>query len=291
MRWVRVDALLTTAALSLGLLTGCASVAGRAAGKAVPTAIEGSLATLDAPENRATIQRLLTSPEVNEGVRQLAASITSGAFSELSSEERAQELEELATRLSAAFANGLIASAAEPHNRATLNRLANELSHSVSRAILDEAGATLSPSDREEFIRAVRSALFEASREMSSGIVAGFYDAVEKQREERGIAPEESLMGQLRSLTARGKRLTSGLAVALVLACLVLVILLIYLTLRHRKERETLRHELLLLAQRRNEAASAESLAQALSSALQQPELRQLLMNELRREQHPPPTH
>jgi hypothetical protein len=172
-----------------------------------------------------------------------------------------------------------------------LNRLASELSHTVARGFLDELTHTMTPADREEFIQGLRNALFESSRELSKGVVAGFSDALAQDRESRGVGPEDTLTAQMNKLLKRGSRLTSAFAVGLVLALLALVAWIMTLHARHRRERERWQQAIGELRGHHEDLASRERLVRMLKEVLSDPEARQMLADELQSRQPPPPPH
>lgn len=185
-------------------------MAGRSARQIAPELVAGSIAELDDPETRRKLASVLTSPEVNAGVRQIARSM----------------------------ASGFVAGLPEGANREQLDDMVEGVSRAAVRGLLEELRVQVTPENRAAFEKAVRRVVVDAGRSTSHGFATGFAQAVESARVSGDVAPSETLFARTRALLARGTQLTIIVGITVV----VLAIAIIAWLFRHRREERLHRH-------------------------------------------------
>lgn len=134
----------TLAAVALALATmhlACATGAEKLVRRTIPAGINETLKSLNDPENRALMKRLVDLPEVQKAAHDLAEAITGGALDGLTDEQRAARLRQLTDQ----FVQQISTSVARD--------LDAHISPSLTRAVEDivggAVGAALSPENRQ----------------------------------------------------------------------------------------------------------------------------------------------
>lgn len=191
-------ALLVTAAL---LAAGCS----QALGKAGRELTGKSLDAVNAPENRAKLEQLLTSPEVRTITRELTGEVVDTALADLAGEERQARLHDLAVQ----FVERLVPVVGDALSTRVWPELERALVAGVEKA-LDQALSPEARAKARELAAEVARGAMEAtapqiSAAIAQGVATGVEDSVRAVLEEQlGPALETLLAGDpplLRRLT------------------------------------------------------------------------------------------
>lgn len=158
--------------ISVGSLAGCApnvrAMSADVAKGATPAAAESGLATMEDPETRARLAKVLGTPEMQLAMREVSAGLSRGVVEGLSSEAMEQHLDKLVTRLSRAtilaISKGMdedlspamermvgssIDAAMSSERRAQMSRLAGAIVAEIMRSIAAELPASVAPAMRK----------------------------------------------------------------------------------------------------------------------------------------------
>ncbi len=304
----------TTAILVLAISpASCASLGGEVAEEAVekatPEAVRSFLESLNKPETRALVAKLLETPEVKQAARVLGEGLAQGVLDGLTAKERQDHFRKLAKefvqQLSAAVSQSLeqeitpeIASMAAKTVDAAIQKvfskgsfdqaqqfasmltnavvsalasgIENEIGPAIAKTLVDQIGPALT-----EALRGELAETFGASaRLFARGLVVGVDDGlvILQARQNKGLP---TVLGNIEGAASEGKDILQVTAIALGSLVIALWTLLIFHMVQARRERrETERREEALLA-----------LMRALKGAQDEPwaaDLLDLLRNELR---------
>lgn len=315
--WIKNGMCLAALALFNGLHLGCAGIAARAAQRSTPPLISESLRTLNEPESRQLIGQIMTMPEVKEGTRQLAASLTSGVLSELTAEERQQRVQQAAqafvesttAALIRAFGrefgpalglalsramNDVVATGLTDDNRARLELASSELSGAFGRglaqtlrtdigpAIHDMLVQDIGPAMREVMTKDVQGSLQSSAQEIAYGATIGIDQAGRMLASQTPQGEQGRLVNRMSRLAARGSSLSTILLIGLPLLLLWIMVWLFWIRPWIRRRR----------ARRQPPATSMPpEVVQALQEIFKNPESARAFAEALRKREEERPVH
>jgi hypothetical protein len=192
-------------ALSCGLLLGGCS---RWYDFKTGSVVTGSLRALEQEENRKTLEKLLTSKEVERSTQALAKSVLDAAWEDLSREERKARARELAAELVDATGPAL----GRVLDRDVLPRVREELAASLEKAV-ERVFTEENRRKTQDFASGVARAALQAtqaeiSRAIQAGVAAGIDSGIERSLNGRVVpAVHQALEG---SAPAFARALRSG---------------------------------------------------------------------------------
>ncbi len=224
---------------------GCAAI-----GNSVSrSSVTGGLQSLDEVKNRRAAEAVMTSPEIREGVRQLAMSGTDGILTRVGERAQTPEAEEAWRRLASTFSAALdremtprveawtatairsgLDEATGRESREALAQLTGVLTRAVEREFARGIREDLAPALHDALQGELRDVLISSSADVAHGIVAGMHRA----EDEQAATNPNSASTQLRALLRRSRNLALLAGIAL----LVLVAGFVFRLVRTRERRE-----------------------------------------------------